>query len=75
MKSALPDPCGPLSEKVPAGTIIEANTEVLKIISNQSVLKRKGPYIKMTPHCKAKIAKYALEHGNSAAARKYSRKI
>ena len=26
----------------------------------------------MTTHCKAKIAKYALEHGNSAAARKYT---
>ena len=29
----------------------------------------------MAPECKAKVAKYALEHGNCAAARKYSREL
>ena len=71
-ESALPDPFGPLSEEVPAGTIIEANNEVLKTITNQSTPKKKGPYIKVTLQCKAKIAKYTLEQANCAAARKYS---
>lgn len=32
----------------------------------------KGPYAKFTPEFKAKIAKYAIENGNCAAARKFS---
>jgi len=64
-----------MSGEVPPGTIIEANNEVLKAISNQSVPKKKGPYIKVTPQCTAKIAKYTMEHGNSAAARKYTGEV
>ena len=58
-ESAMSGPFGLLSE-VPAETIIEANNEKLKAITNQSAPKNKGPYIKT--QCKAKIAKYALEH-------------
>ena len=71
----LPDPVGPLSKDVPTSSIIEANNEVLKAIADQSTRKKKGPYIKVAPECKAKVAKYALEHGNCAAARKYSREL
>ena len=61
-ESAMSGPFGLLSVEVPAGTIIEANNEKLKAITNQSAPKNKGPYIKVAPQCKAKIAKYALEH-------------
>ena len=71
----LPDPVGPLSKDVPTSSIIEANNEVLKAIADQSTRKKKGPYIKVAPECKAKVAKYALEHSNCAAARKYSREL
>ena len=71
----LPDPVGPLLKDVPTSSIIEANNEVLKAIADQSTHKKKGPYIKVAPECKAKVAKYALEHGNCAAARKYSREL
>ena len=68
----MPDPFRSLSEEVSTGIIIEANNEMLKAITNQSALKKKGPYIKVAPQRKAKIAKYVLEHGNCAVARKYS---
>ena len=50
-------------------SIFKANNEELKAISAP---KRKGPGIKVTPHCKAKIAKYALKHDKSPAERKYT---
>ena len=56
----LPDPVGPLSKDVPTSSINEANNEVLKAIADQSTRKKKGPYIKVAPECKAKVAKYAL---------------
>lgn len=73
--STLPDPKGPLSEEVPTVSIIEANKEVKKVI-DQPPKKRKGTtYIKVTPEVKAKIAKFAVENGNCAAARKYSKEL
>ena len=73
--SSLPDPKGPLSEEVPTVSIAEANKEVKKVI-DQPPKKRKGTtYIKVTPEVKAKIAKFAVENGNCAAARKYSKEV
>ena len=36
---------------------------------------KKAPYIKVTPECKAQIARYAMEHGKCAASRKYSKEL
>lgn len=70
-----PDPKGPLSKEVPTISIIEANKEVKKAI-DQPPKKRKGTtYIKVTPEVKAKIAKFAVENVNCAAARKYSKEL
>lgn len=73
MELVLPDPKGPLSEEVPLASIIQANKEVMKAVKSSNETKKvKGEYIKVSPECKVKIAKYALENGNCAAARKFS---
>ena len=51
-------------------SIAEAN-KVMTILNDS--LTRKGSYIKVTPERKAQIARYAMEHGNCAASRKYSK--
>ena len=67
------DPKGPLSQEVLTTSVIEANKEVKKVI-DQSPKKKKGStYIKVTLEVKAKIAKFVIENGNCAAARKYSK--
>ena len=73
VQTVLPDPKGPLSNKVPSISIAEANKEVLKILNENQT--KKGPYIKVTPERKAQIARYAMEHGDCASSRKYSQEL
>ena len=74
VKPALPDPKGPLSEEVHSSLISAANKDVLDILEKPvASKKKKGSYIKITPEEKAKIARYAIENGNCAAARKFSK--
>ena len=73
VKSALPDPKGPLAEEVHSSLIAAANKDVLDILEKPVASKKKGSYIKITPEEKAKIARYAIENGNCAAARKFSK--
>ena len=73
VKSALPDPKGPLAEKVDTSLITAANKDVLDILEKPVSSKKKGSYIKVTLEKKAKIARYAIENGNCAAARKFSK--
>ena len=73
VEAALPDPKGPLSNKVPSISIAEANKEVLKNLNENQT--KKSPCIKVTPEQKAQIARYAMEHGNCAASRKYSKEL
>ena len=49
----LPDPNGPLSQEVPPPVIAEANKDVLAAMQYVEP-KKKGPYIKISPECKAK---------------------
>ena len=71
---ALPDPKGPLSDQVPSASIAEANKEVMKTIAVvDKEPQKKGPYLKVTPEYKAKVAKFVLINGNSVAARKYTK--
>ena len=75
-RAGLPDPKGPLSKEVPVISITEANKEVLKAINNEkSISKKRGSYNKVTPELKAKIARHAVENGNSSAARKFSKTL
>jgi len=71
---SLPDPKGPLSKEILPAIIIEANKEVLKVLNDTQRTKR-DKCIKVAPDCKAKFAKYELENGTCAAARKYSSQL
>ena len=73
VKSVLPDPKGPLAEEVDSFLIAVANKDVLNILEKPVPSKKKGSYIKVTPKEKSKIARYAIENGNCAAARKFSK--
>ena len=69
----LPDPEGLLSDHLPTASIAEANKEVLKAVAGAKEPQKKGPYIIVTPECKAQVAKFASINGNSVAARKYTK--
>lgn len=74
----LPDSRGPFSSKLLLSPIATANAEVMHIMNGPSVINKlksvgeKGPCNKYTPELKAKVAIYAVEHGNCQAARKHS---
>ena len=70
----MPDSSGPLSQEVPPRAIAEVNKDVLAAMRYVEP-KKKGPYIKISPECKAKIAKYAIENDNCAAARKFGKSL
>ena len=59
ISTSLPDPKGPLSDHVLTASIAEANKEVLKAVAEAKEPQKKGPYIKVTPEYKAKVAKFA----------------
>ena len=75
ISTALPDPIGPLSNKVPSESIAEANKEVVRVITTDETPQKKGPYLKVTPECNAKIAKFDSINGNSVAVRKYTKLV
>ena len=78
---ALPDPSGPLSERVPSSSIEAANKKVSELLANplessseqevhpsQSKTKRK-PYLILDPAQRHKIGKRAAENGIAASLR------
>jgi len=69
-EALLPDHKGPLLNEVP-----KSPREVLKVLSDDGTIKKKTTYIKVDGDYKAGVAKYALEHGNCAAVRKYSNEL
>lgn len=68
----MPDPNGPLSQEVPPPAIAEVNKDVLAAMQYIEP-KKKGFYIKISPECKVKIVKYAIENGNCSTARKFGK--
>ena len=50
---------------------VPANDEVMKALEDDKGVKRRGPYQKYTDKEKAKIGKYALMHGATAALRHF----
>ena len=62
-KAGLPDLKSPLSKEVPVVSIMEANKEVLNVISSgKTISKKRGSYKKV----KTKIARHAVENSNSS---------
>ena len=57
----LPSSSGWLKKQLDSAVIKEANKEVSKVITSAG--RKHSPYLKVTPHQKATIAKYAAEHG------------
>ena len=53
------------------GSIAEGNKEIVQVITTDETPQKKGPYLKVIPECKAKIAKFA----SIVAARKYSKLV
>ena len=71
-RDGLPDPKGALYD-IPVQAIVQANKEV-----EEAILKEKGkrgPYKKYTAIDRAKNGKYACNHGSTAAARMFSKKL
>ena len=71
--SILPDPRGPLSNKVPSTAIASANEEVKNVVQQQAKLRARGPYTKFTAEQRAAIGKRAAEHGVAATMRYYEK--
>ena len=69
----LPDPDGPLSEKVPAKAIELANAE-LEQQSKETPRGRRLPYTILTPAQRYEVGKRASEHGVTASLRYFSKK-
>ena len=68
----LPSPSGALSARVPSLAIAAANREVQALIAEkENRSKKRGPYTVFTARERAKIGKYAAEHGVAAARRWY----
>ena len=72
-EKSLPDPQGPLSEKVPPTSIEEANKEV-KAKSDKCGNER-ALYMVATPERKAKVGKYAAENGTTNAIHHFSKEL
>ena len=70
--SILPDPRGPLSNKVPSTAIASAN-EVKNVAQQPAKLRARGPYTKFTAEQRAAIGKRAAEHGIAATVRYYEK--
>ena len=74
---SLPDPRGPLSEKMPSSSIAAANSEVKALLQGEEAATsgKRGQYTKFTPVVKLEIGKRAAEHGVAATIRYYFRRF
>ena len=70
----LPDPNGDLSTTIPPSAIREANKEVVMAVEATEGRKRK-PYKKISDSLRAQIGRYALENGNAAAVRRFTKEF
>ena len=64
-KDSLPDPTGPLSEKVLSKVIVTANQ---KVTNTGKLLKSiRRPYLTLTPEQKLRVGRRAMENGTTTA--------
>ena len=73
--SDLPDPTGPLSEKIPSSTIATVNAKVTSAVERPAGAGSRGPYSHLTPEQKYRIGKRAAEFGVTSTLRHYSKAI
>ena len=76
--TTLPDPHGPLSEKVPTEVIASANAAVAKVITKgeaSRTKKQKGPYLYLTDVQRYEVGKRAAECGTTTTIRYYKTKF
>ena len=74
--STLPDPRGPLSDKVPTDAITSANAAVAKAIKkSETSRKQKGPYLYLTYAQRCKVGKKASASGTADTLRYYAHKF
>ena len=84
-KDSLPDPNGPLSQKIPSSGIASANACVRKLLvldsssnegegSSAGSSTSRGPYTVLTPAQKFEIGKRAAEMGTTATIRYYAKR-
>ena len=75
-RHGLPDPNGSLSGDISSAVIASANAEVEKLLNDDCIKKNvRGPYKKYSAKDRAEIGKYASQHGLTAAAGHFSRKL
>ena len=70
--STFPDPSSPLSKIVPSTSIEESNKEVTALIV-ESRDKKHGPYVIVSLEHKARVGKYAADHGTTDAIRHFAK--
>ena len=75
ISSKFPDPNGPLANTVPPEVIRAANKIAEEANEKGGTKPSRGPYRQFTDIQKAQIAKYAVENGNQAAIRRYSKEF
>ena len=79
-KEHLPDPNGPLSQKIPSSRISSANACVGKLPAfdsegtSSTTCQSQGPYTVLTPAQKFDIGKRAAEIGTTATIRYYAKR-
>ena len=71
--SDLPDPTGPLSEKIPSSTIATVNAKVTSAVERPAGAGSRGPYSHLTPEQKYRIGKRATQFGVTSTLRHYSK--
>ncbi len=71
--SLLPNPNGPLSERMPSSSIVSANKEVENLLDGDKKPTR-GQYTKCSDEEKAKVAKRASEMGVTQARYDFSKR-
>uniref|UniRef100_A0A1X7SSP5 Uncharacterized protein n=1 Tax=Amphimedon queenslandica TaxID=400682 RepID=A0A1X7SSP5_AMPQE len=78
-KSVLPNPEGPLSDRVPTAVISSANKEVKDLVSTSSrattSTAKRGPYLSYTEEEKVRIAKRAVEFGMPNTIRHFNKEM
>ena len=72
-ESVLPNPEGPLSDRLPSSSIAFANKEVKPLLEAKSKSKKRAQYDSYSAEEKAKVAKRASEMGVSRTLRFFSK--
>ena len=70
---SLPNENGPLAQHIPSSSIQETNKEVSAVMVETSCGRKRSTYLKASAEKRARIGKYAAEHGIVSAIRQFSK--